>query len=84
MTSLLVSRRLLVHIACNAVRGESYDSSLADVRRTMELAKVRRAKARGTDRRAAAMAERWRNIASAIGVEWRGGGWWWSWKVEVS
>lgn len=35
----------------------------------MELAKVRLATARGAARLATAMAERWRNMASAIGPE---------------
>jgi hypothetical protein len=37
---------------------------------------VRRvARARGATRLAAAMAERWTNMAGAIGVEWRGWAW---------
>ena len=34
---------------------------------------MRRATAAGAARLAAAMAERWTNMAQAIGVEWRGG-----------
>lgn len=37
--------------------------------------KVRLARARGAARRAAVMAERWRNIARAIEVEGRVDGW---------
>lgn len=43
------------------------------LRRTKVVVKVRRAMAAGAARLAAAMAERWRNMARAIGVEWRGG-----------
>jgi len=42
------------------------------LRRTKVVVKVRRAMAAGAARLAAAMAERWRNMARAIGVEWRG------------
>ena len=55
-------------LAYNGISSGSYDSSLRDSRRTMELAKVRLASARGAVRRMAAMAERWRNIAGAIGA----------------
>lgn len=44
----------------------------ADVRRTREVVKERWARARGATRRAAAMAERWTNMAEAIG--WSGEG----------
>ena len=43
------------------------------LRRTKVVVKVRRATAAGAARLAAAMAERWTNMAQAIGVEWRGG-----------
>lgn len=39
------------------------------------MLKARWAKARGATRLAAAMAERWTNMATAIGVEWRGWAW---------
>jgi hypothetical protein len=57
---------------------------LRDLRRTMELAKVRLASTRGAARRAAAMAERWRNIVEPIDVERRGGGWFEAGKSDVS
>jgi len=46
-------------------------SSLRDIRRTKVVVKVRRASARGAARRARAKAERWTNMASAMGAEWR-------------
>lgn len=51
-------------------RGQAPGSPL---RRTKVVVKVRRAMAAGAARLAAAIAERWRNMARAIGVEWRGG-----------
>lgn len=59
-------------IACIGVNGISCDSFWRNLRRTKDVVKVRCARARGTARLAAAMAERWRNMARAIGVEWRG------------
>lgn len=74
-------------LACDCVSSD-YDfdrmmvlQGLRDLRRTMELAKVRLASTRGAARRAAAMAERWRNIVVPIGVERRGGGWFEAGKV---
>lgn len=47
---------------------------LKNLRRTKVVVKVRRAMARGATRLAAATAERWRNMAQAIGGERRVGG----------
>jgi hypothetical protein len=75
VTRLLSCGGLLVHIACERVNGRSYDSSRSDLRRTKVVVKVRRAIARGATRLAAATAERWRNMARAIGWsgDWEGG-----------
>jgi hypothetical protein len=74
MASLLVGSGLLVDVACIGVNGLSYDSSWYNLRRTKVVVKVRRATARGAMRLAAAKAERWTNMARAIGVERRGCG----------
>ena len=60
-------------LPCYVVNGTSYDSSSRDLQRAKVVVKVRRAMAAGAARLAAAMAERWTNMARAIGVEWRGG-----------
>jgi hypothetical protein len=84
VTGLLVRGGLLVHVACERVNGASYDGSWSDLRRTKEVVKVRWARTRGATRLAAATAERCRNMARAIEVEWRlGGGWWAWWCVDV-
>jgi hypothetical protein len=64
------------------VNGTSYDGSSSDLRRTKVVVKVRWAMARGATRLAAATAERCRNMARAIEVERRVGGWVWSFVVS--
>jgi hypothetical protein len=69
----LLGLLILGGLPCYGVNGTSYDSSSRDIQRAMVVVKVRRvAMARGATRLAAAIAERWTNMAGAIGVEWRG------------
>ena len=74
MAGLLLVGGLGLRVACCEVNGVSVGSSRGGpLRRTKVVVKVRRAMAAGAARLAAAMAERWTNMARAIGVEWRGG-----------
>jgi hypothetical protein len=61
-------------LPCYGVNGTSYDSSSRDIQRAKVVVKVRRvAMARGAARLAAAIAERWTNMAGTIGWSGEGG-----------
>ena len=47
--------------------GSAWETAVGDIRRTTELAKLRLMMGETAARRAAAMAERWRNMATAMG-----------------
>jgi hypothetical protein len=86
VTSLLLCNVALLGLLalgglpCYSVNGTSYDSSSRNIQRAKVVVKVRRvAMARGATRLAAAIAERWTNMAGTIGVEWRGWAWLSSW-----
>lgn len=71
VASLLLVGGLGLCVACNGVNGRgSIDSSWVYLRRTKVVEKARRAMAAGAARLAAAMAERWTNMARAVG--WSG------------
>jgi hypothetical protein len=64
----------LGRLPCYGVNGTSYDSSSRDIQRAKVVVKVRRvARARGATRLAAAIAERWTNMAGTIGWSGEGG-----------
>ena len=61
-------------LPCYGVNGISYDSSSRNIQRAKVVVKVRRvAMARGATRLAAAIAERWTNMAGRLGWSGEGG-----------